>query len=335
MKLITTRRVKIYRIQANYKKREPNAVLTAVLIAAQECGGTLTAKQAHERLSGAALNERTWTNLLVRLAAQGYFEQDRKSFVLTELGAHAATQQSFYKSLRGVLEIWLLAEPIGWLPHRVVRIAELDSRQKDAGEAEPYREGALPTHEDLQLQGDTFRLEHIEPQTRYLSSESLPLEVVFHDSNAVASVGQLQATLCRSEAAFRDEQLKARFEVDYDESNRTLRLPFTGATRFKGSRRIEAPNIEEVVFEPLEIESIQLNARTYDDAQQWRLAFLQEKLTDYLFDSAQYRDWQHEINSHLAVYHELEDLPLSEFEQLLQPEFYRVVKIRAPRTLSY
>ena len=328
-------------VLADYKRKTEQPVFVAVLQAALENSGWLDVETAQRMLSGSVLNEAMWQNLLLRLTEQGYFEpQQSDQFHLTKLGTHAAETESFYRSLRGRLEITFIKPSIGWFPHWVVAIQEVESHRRSDENAATGRLPSFPTHQDLQLNNGTFRLEQIERNVHLLNTEDVTVDLTLSEQHLTVAVGDLRFVEPKwNRATVEQLWLRERYGKHYHDQ--TVWLPFQpDDLRFQRRVPIPEPRLEELTLRPTELPKVQFTARTLEDARQWQIARLRRTLTDYIFDEAEYQKHEAEARAPFEPFYPnlpaiSRDAYRAELAQDRTANFYPLNKLDAPTILTY
>lgn len=345
MKLTTRIKIQKIRIIADYRKKENNPMFAAILKAAYENGNTLSVENARNWLTGEELNNRMWTNILDRLTAQDYFEKWNDVYELTEFGIETAQKNTFFKPMRGELEIWLVKNRIDWFPFQIVKIVEKDNQkykpdQYEKGKKNPRIQG-LFSNINFDLNGTIFRLDKWEPNWQFVRVDDLKLSVEINETNAIAKIEDLEFVLPEkyNKAYLQGLFLDQKYDDDYDISQNVVKINFDGNTQFERKVEIQKPQIETVDFDKISLLNIDFTAKTSVEAQKWRLAWLKSNLNNYIFENADLEKLDYKIWKQFEPYYKLPILSLGEFEDYLSkdPEnnFYELMKLQAPQILSY
>lgn len=367
MKLTTKITVQKIRVIADYQRKEPNPMFTAILKYALENDETIVAREVKNELSGIALNLRMWENILDRLAVQGYFkkeeriheppvnnwdyyetapfEEDFKFYYdLTDFGKEAAEQNTFFKQMKGELEIWIVKDKIDWFPFQVVKIRESYNSYEEMENDEDSKNFKLPLKQILDLKNASFRIEKMEDTCEFLGEEEVELTVNANNNFTQASIKDLELEMTNSKQHLTKLQLQKlflmkKYEQDFDSNTQTIRIPFNDDIQFQRKVKINKPTIGKVAFNSIDIENVNFMAKTKQDAERWRLAWMRATIRDYIFENDEFEKLAYQIWQRFEPYFELSHLTISDYEDYLREDekanFYQLMQVQAPQLLTY
>ena len=353
-------------VLAKYQKKEPNPIFTAILKQALENDGELTIEDARENLSGETLNKRMWKNLLDRLTAQKYFAREKvgrqqqyarydddfynkyleEEFIyeLTTFGQKVAQQNTFFKPMKGVLEIWMLKEESDLFPHKIVKVLEKERRQEN-NNFKDTKDFDVNEEQTFDLKNASFRFEKLEEKCNLIADESLILEINADNNNNLATIEDLSFILkdnydeIITASRLKDLFLEQKHGRNYIEADQVVKTTFDGNTQFERTEYIQKPTIEDLGFDALQLNNVSFNALTEADAQAWRLAWLKENVKDYIFEETSFEKIDYEVWKKFEPYFKLPRLAIATFEDYLEQNssenFYALMKIQAPQLLNY
>ncbi len=359
MKLSTKVSIQKIRVIATYQRKEDNPIFAALLQSAHENNDGLTIEEAQECLSGTALNHRMWSNILDRLAGQGYFRKEeqiskkqryirlpQKTYVyrLTDFGKETAKQKTFFKSMKGELEVWVLKDEITWFPYPIVKIKERVERNSKSTN-EKTKDFDIPQKQILSFKNGDYRIDECESICMFLREEDLTLEVKASQNYVSVSIEDLEfeLKLTNNESTTKSDLeqlfLTQEYQEDYDEDGKVVFVSFDGNVQFRRKVKLQEPQIGEVSFNSISLENIVFQPSTKEDAEKWRLAWMHRNLSEYIFEEPQFKVLDEKIRTKFEPYWELDDLPLLEMNHYLENNgdnyFYTLMKLQAPQLLTY
>lgn len=347
VKLKSKIKIQKIRIIADYRKKENNPMFLSILKAAVENGNILSIENARDRLSGPSLNKIMWSNLLERLGIQGYFEKWNEAYELTEFGQKVAAQNTFFKSLKGELEVWLVKDKISWFPHQVIKVIEKvggkgnHSQEDKKRKAKSVRIPGLVQGEIMNLKDTAFSLIDWESKWKQIGTETVEVEINVTEINSRAKIEDLEFQLPKeyNHQSLQELFLKQKYGKTYNQFQQVVKVEFDGNIQLQRKVVIEQPKIEDITFDKINLPQVNFMANSENEAQRWRLAWLKTKLEDYIFDQTELDKIDYKIWQQFEPYYKLPILSVAEFEANLEQNptenFYHLMKLQAPQMLSY
>lgn len=367
MKLTTKLTVQKIRVIADYQRKENNPMFVAILKAAYENDNIITIDEAKNKLSGAALNTRMWENILDRLVVQNYFEKSKivknklseqeeyfarmldqaipkpeniKIYELTDFGKEAAEQNTFFKQMKGELEIWILKDKVDWFPFQIVKIEETSKSYQKLENGQNSEQFKFPTEVILDLKKASYRLAKIEDKCEVLDTEAVVLNIDANENYGEVNIEDLNFSKNEfSKNELRQDFLIQKFEKKYQKRNQVVRISFDNDIQFSRKVTIQKPTIGKVNFNKIDLNNVNFMAKTKVDAEKWRLACMRANVRGYIFEHDDFEKLAYDIWQQFESYFKLSLLTILDYENYLkeneQANFYKLMQIQAPQLLTF
>lgn len=295
------------------------ALIEALHEVSEDYGGRFKERQALAYWGEKILpsfNDPMRKRLFHRMKAWGFIEQvDGEYYALTDLARRARADKAFWRSEAGVYEVWLweegkeLRQQLGLLPDPILVLIRPDShqgsREQDYSDRRSLADFAnkegyyLASYEASETSTSVKAiLKEATNPIHFLSKESARL--IIHEEVPHAVYIELQLTkgqgvrlefrlppesetLWYSSYKLSQLILGETFREAYDAKQNALLVPFSERDlALEAKHRVEKPRFRDIEFENAIELSVKRLPRTEEDAQQWVVALLSQRLGKYL-----------------------------------------------------
>lgn len=267
-------------------------------------------------------------------------EQAEYRYQLTDFGKEAAKRDTFFKSMKGELDIWIVKDKIDWLPFQIVKIEEVRSSLNKAKNSQRTDKFDLPKKRILDLKETSYRLKSVEDKCYFLGEEYIDLEINANQNNGEVTVSDLCFTKSEfSVGQLQRKLLSQKFRGDYQEKEQLVRISFDNDIQFERDVKIKKPTIGEVIFNPITLNDIHFMAKTIADAEKWRLTWMQANIKDYIFKDEDFEKLAYKIWNEFKPHYSISRLSISDYEKHLEQDkkenFYELMRLQAPKLLTF
>lgn len=340
MKLTRNETIRTYQVQANFRKKEKSAPFVGILTYIDE-QKAVTSYELHEDFLGKTLTPVACENLLNRLKAIGLLETEWDIFYLTKAGKESVTNQEIYLPQTGLMNISICESAL--IPQQVVKIEILMNNKglEKMSDGRKRKFDKVKTGETIDVKNGSYIFD---------SFEDVWTEITNGKQNAILTVNcekNVQILLLdydkewekASPHEVRQSILAKTWGKDYIAKKDTLMMKFDPKDlSFQRNIRVEKPNWEGISFDDVNIENVNINAKTIEEAHLWRNELLIKKIRQHIFSETQFQKYDEEERKKFESFHTLSLHSRASFIQEINKKkenFYVVAKIETCQILHY
>jgi hypothetical protein len=358
-----TEQIEIYQVELALKEKTKQSPFISVLILAQE-QGEITAEILKDYLLP-TLPIRACKNLLLRLAQQGYLEEERSNyfynqanydydnyeddyndsiFTLTELGEQSAIDKSFWVGEKGIYNVYVSHSNL--LNQQIIKTEKVERSEDDRNGNRIIRTPNCISqyhNQILNLNKKEIRIEEIEDKCFQLKPLDCSLEIETKEDDGLITIKEKQI-LFQSSFEINENELKEKLlsntsEFKYNKTKKVVLSEFNQDSLFFNRKvKLRNPFFQNNQFNSVEIENVTFIPSDKRNAELWLNEILFKGIDKYFLDEKTFNEFAANKAKPILEHYSVELPTRKQLKQTISERenaFYQTAKLETIDYLNY